>query len=278
MTKHTIQDTQAAIHELNRTLTLRNYSRTTKKSYAGCVRRFLMSHPQTLNIPHKRLTETFLLKLFSNGASAQTVQSYLQAIQFYYREVVGTGIALHLKTPKRPQRLPVTLSRNEILQILDKVANSKHRTMIALAYGAGLRISELTDLRAGSIDMGESVLHIYQGKGMKDRLTLLPPSLSHELAKHAAGKLPDDYLFTSERGGRLSSRSLQLVFSRGLKAAGITKPATFHSLRHSFATHILEQGTDLRYIQKLLGHTNIRTTQRYTHVSTASIRAIKSPL
>ena len=269
---------EQAFQEMERTLTLRNYSRATKKSYVGCLRRYLKAHPQEVNNPDKKSIEDFLLGLFDSGSSAQTVQSYLHAIQFFYREVVGVRIDLNINTPKRPTRLPVTLSRAEIERVLQSIINEKHRTMVALAYGAGLRVSELTDLRAGSVNFEEGILYVYQGKGQKDRITLLPDVLTSELKKRVDGKCHDDYLFESERGGRLSTRSIQLVFERALKNAGIKKPATFHSLRHSFATHILERGTDLRFIQKLLGHSNIRTTQRYTHVSTASLRAIKSPL
>lgn len=267
-----------AFQEMDRTLGLRNYSRATKKSYIGCLRRFLKKYPKEVNHPNRISIEDFLLGFYERGSSAQTVQSYLHAIQFFYREVVETDVDLHIKTPKRPSRLPVTLSRAEIERVLQVITNEKHRTMVALAYGAGLRVSELTDLRAGSVNFEEGVLYVYLGKGNKDRITLLPNALVPELKKRVIGKCPEDYLFESERGGRLSTRSIQKVFERAIKSVGIKKPATFHSLRHSFATHILEQGTDLRFIQKLLGHSNIRTTQRYTHVSTASLRAIPSPL
>jgi len=269
---------EQALLALDSVLTLRNYSRATRKSYGGCLRRFLTRCPDQMNIPNRASIENFLLDLCAKDSSAQTVTSYLQAIQFYYREAVGVNINLKIKTPKRPSRLPVTLSHKEIEKILSNIANNKHRTMVALAYGSGLRVSELTDLRAGNIDFDEGIIYVYQGKGKKDRMTLLPRAIVEVLTKCAAGKCSNDYLFESERGGRLSTRSIQLVFERAMKASGIKKPATFHSLRHSFATHILEQGTDLRFIQKLLGHSNIRTTQRYTHVSTASLRAIQSPL
>lgn len=268
----------AALKELDQTLVLRNYSRATRKSYNGCVNRFLTRFTDNLNHPKTQNIESFLCDLYERGSSAQTVQSYLQAIQFFYREVVSIGIQIKMKCPKRPKRIPVVLSHLEIERIIQQVQNTKHRTMIALAYGAGLRVSELTNLRARSLNFEESLIYVYQGKGQKDRITLLPESLIFELKKFAAGKNPSDYLFESERGGRLSTRSIQLVFSRAMRAVGIIKPATFHSLRHSFATHILEQGIDIRFLQQLLGHANIRTTQHYTHVSTASIRKIKSPL
>ena len=273
-----LSNLDSVFQEIERVLTLRNYSRATRKSYSGCIRRFLQKFPNEMCKLNKKTVEDFLLELFKNGSSAQTVTSYLQAIQFYYREVVGIQIDLQIKTPKRPSRLPVVLSHTEIELILSNVMNEKHRTMIALAYGAGLRVSELTDLRAGNIDFDEGVVYIYQGKGRKDRITLLPQVLLGQLHSCVSGKCKNDFLFESERGGRLSSRSIQKVFTRALKKTGINKPATFHSLRHSFATHILEQGTDLRFIQKLLGHSNIRTTQRYTHVSTVALRAIQSPL
>ena len=278
MTNIQFYNLEQAFLELERVLTLRNYSRATRKSYTGCLRRFLQKHPDEMNNPNQLSIENFLLDLYEKDSSARTVTSYLQALQFYYRDVVGVNVDMKIKTPKRPSRLPVTLSHKEIERILSCVSNEKHRTMIALAYGSGLRVSELTDLRTGSIDFDEGIIYVYQGKGKKDRITLLPQTIIEELRKCTTGKCPSDYLFESERGGRLSTRSIQKVFERAMKSADIKKPATFHSLRHSFATHILEQGTDLRFIQKLLGHANIRTTQRYTHVSTASLRAIQSPL
>lgn len=200
---------EQAFLEFERVLTLRNYSRATRKSYTGCLRRFLQKHPDEMNKPNKISIENFLLGLYEHDSSAQTVTSYLQAIQFYYREVVGVNIDLQIKMPKRPSRLPVTLSHKEIERILSSVSNDKHRTMIALAYGSGLRVSELTDLRAGSIDFDEGIIYVYQGKGKKDRITLLPQAIIEELRKWSAGKCPNDYLFESERGGRLSSRAIQ---------------------------------------------------------------------
>lgn len=149
---------EQAFQEMERVLTLGNYSRATRKSYVGCLRRFFKEYPLEVNDPCKKSIEDFLLRLFENGSSAQTVRSYLQAIQFFYREIVGTKVGLRIKTPKRPSRLPVTLTRIEIERVLQTITNEKHRTMVALAYGAGLRVSELTDLRAGSIDFEECLV------------------------------------------------------------------------------------------------------------------------
>ena len=150
--------------------------------------------------------------------------------------------------------------------------------MITLAYGAGLRISEVMDLRVRDMLLDELTLHIKEAKGKKDCITLIPEKLKEDLRSLIAGKEGGDYVFASERGGKLSERTAQKVFERALHAAHITKPATFHSLRHSFATHLLENGVDIRYVQELLGHANIRTTQLYTQVTNPSLKNIKSPL
>jgi len=162
--------------------------------------------------------------------------------------------------------------------LIDLTQNFKHRLLLALAYSAGLRVSEVVRLRAPDIDLGGLTVIVRQGKGKKDRLTVISSTLAPELQKIMAGKEANDYVFASERGGRLTETSAQKVFYQALIRAGIKKPATFHSLRHSFATHLLENGTDVRYVQELLGHANIRTTQIYTHVTNPAIRNIKSPL
>lgn len=149
---------------------------------------------------------------------------------------------------------------------------------MSLAYSAGLRVSEVVNLRVRDIDITEMTITVRQGKGMKDRLTVISPRILDSLHKFTAGKKGNDYLFESERGGKLTTSTAQLVFQQCLKKSGIQKEATFHSLRHSFATHLLENGTDVRYVQALLGHANIRTTQIYTHVTNPMIKNIKSPL
>jgi site-specific recombinase XerD len=150
--------------------------------------------------------------------------------------------------------------------------------MLSLAYGAGLRVSEVIKLRVQDIAISELSIVVRDGKGGKDRITLLPEKLCSELETIMAGKTGDQYLFESERGGILTTRTAQVVFERSLKLARIKKSATFHSLRHSFATHLLENGVDVRYIQQLLGHASITTTQQYTKVTNPQLRNIKSPL
>lgn len=150
--------------------------------------------------------------------------------------------------------------------------------MIALAYGAGLRVSEVTNLKIQDLNFSEKTMHIRQAKGAKDRISIIPETIIEELKNFAKKQQPSNYLFPSNRGGKLTTRTLQKIFHTNLEAAGITKNATFHSLRHSFATHLLEAGVNLRIIQELLGHQSIKTTQVYTRVSTSLLSTIKSPL
>jgi len=150
--------------------------------------------------------------------------------------------------------------------------------MIALAYGTGLRVSEIINLRVRDLDLEELALRVVSGKGKKDRVTIIPERLVTTIRNMSAGKSGTDYLFESERGGKLSARTAQVAFSRAASKAGIVKAATFHSLRHSFATHLLENGIDVRYVQELLGHASISTTQLYTKVTNPKLKNIRSPL
>ena len=259
-------------------LKLRNYSQKTVRNYTACVREFfslLKIDPCFANEDH---IKDFLLKQLERGLAGQSLNLYLNAIKFFYREILKRSQPFSLKFSKRPKRFPVVLSRDEIEHILDTIRNPKHHLLIALAYGSGLRVSEVVRLRLRHLDFQEGFIRIERGKGQKDRITLLPEAVSWSLAKMTESDDLNDYVFKSERGGRLSARSAQNILKNALKKAGIKKPATFHSLRHSFATHLMENGTDTRYVQKLLGHTNIRTTQLYTQVTNPALKKIKSPL
>lgn len=162
--------------------------------------------------------------------------------------------------------------------MLELTVNTKHRLLLALSYGAGLRVSEAVSLRIRDVDVDELTLHIKHAKGDKDRISVIPATAVTDLRGFLAGRNGAKYVFFSEQGGRLTTRTAQKIFEHALRKAGIQKPATFHSLRHSFATHLLENGVDVRYVQELLGHQNIRTTELYTHVTNPMLKKIKSPL
>lgn len=263
--------------KLVRELKLRNYSYRTIQAYTDQVWVYFLYCGMDWEKTDKWRIEDFVLKRQKDGLSPQTINLGVQALQFFYRHVQNQYFE-KFKALKKRQKLPVVLSKNEIFEILGKIDNEKHKAILALSYGAGLRVSEVLKLRISDLDFNEGILKIRDGKGGKDRLSLLPDSLSVDLKEMCAGRGENRYLFESMRTGKLTTRTAQKVFKVALGKSGVKKKATFHSLRHSFATHLLENGVDLRCIQELLGHSNIRTTERYTHVSKMLIQRIKSPL
>ena len=259
-------------------LRLRNYSPSTVKNYLACLREYFDLKHYDVREPDVEYIKRFLLRKKENGYSSQTINLHLNAIKFFYYQVVKCHRKIDIRFAKRSKKLPVVLSRDEIRKIIGTISNRKHRLLVALAYGGGLRISEVVSLKVGDVNLEELTLHIKEAKGKKDRITLIAERLCDELNAQMLGKDGDDYVFESQRGGKLSTRTASKVFENALRKLGIRKPATFHSLRHSFATHLLENGTDVRYVQSLLGHASIKTTQIYTAVTNPILRQIRSPL
>lgn len=269
---------QKYLDELNKELRLRNYSPKTIKSYILCLKGYFSYKKENLESVDIQTIKTFLLEKQDKGYSSQTVNLYLNAIKYFYRDVIKSPQKIDIKFAKRSKKLPIVLSRQEIERLINNISNLKHKFFISLSYGAGLRVSEVVSLKVKDLNFDNLTIHIKQSKGRKDRMTIFPEKMKNDLLNLTAGKEKDGLVFESERGGRLSSRSAQKVFETSLKKSEIKKDATFHSLRHSFATHLLENGVDVRYVQELLGHQNIRTTQLYTQVTSTSLKNIKSPL
>jgi len=261
-----------------RELEIRNYSPMTVKSYVNGLKKYFYFKRKLLKNLDTENIKDFLLYCKSKGISAKTQNQYLNAIKFYYHNVVGVKNRIEIKSAKRSKSLPVILTRTEINSLIKITPNPKHKLILSIAYGAGLRVSEVVNLKVKDINLENLTLHIKQAKGNKDRVTIFPESVKGSLVQIIINKDKSEYVFVSERGGKLTTRTVQKVFSNALKKANIQKDASFHSLRHSFATHLLENGTDIRYVQELLGHANIRTTQRYTQVTNPQLRNIKSPL
>ncbi len=259
-------------------LKLRNYSVKTRKSYLLYIKQYLNFVKNKKFQDKQEAVEKFLLEKFIDKKSPQTVNLTLNAVKFLYKKVLQNNSKIDLKFTKRSKKLPVVLNRQEIKKILKNITNQKYKLRVAIAYAGGLRISEVQNLRVRDVDLIELTIHIKNAKGKKDRITVFPEKLKIDFQNLIAGKKDDDFVFNSNRGGKLTSRSFQVIFKKALQKAKIKKPATFHSLRHSFATHLLENGTDVRYVQELLGHTNIRTTQIYTQITNPKLKNIKSPL
>jgi integrase/recombinase XerD len=202
------------------------------------------------------------------------------ALRFLYEVTLQReGVMTRIRCPKVPKKLPVVLSTDEVTRVLAAVASIKHRALLMTAYAAGLRVSEVASLRIDDIDSKRMVIRVRQGKGRKDRYVMLSPRLLDLLRLYWKAERPADWLFPGDIPGRpLVEESIRRICTRAAKAAGLDKHVTAHTLRHSFATHLLEAGTDIRTIQVLLGHRNLKTTALYTHVSPAAVEAAQSPL
>lgn len=258
-------------------LKLRNYSPKTRKAYILYIKQYL-DFSKKYNLKNKQeAVEKFLLEKVEKKKSPQTVNLALNSIKFFYKEVLRSAEKIDLKFAKRNKKLPVVLNKKEIEKILKNISNQKYKLSVALAYAGGLRVSEVQNLKVKDVDLSELIIHLKNAKGKKDRITIFPEKLKKDFQNLMAGKNMNDFIFNSSRGGKLTTRSFQVIFKKALRKVGIKKEATFHSLRHSFATHLLENGTDVRYVQELLGHANIRTTQIYTKVTNPKLKNIKSP-
>ena len=259
-------------------LRLKNYSPRTVKSYVGCLRAYFIYKKSDFVTQDSENIKAFLLSKQDQGCSGQTINVYLQAIKFFYNHIIKSSDPIAFPVSKKRKRLPTIFSRKEIQLILNVTSNLKHNLLLATAYGSGLRVSEVLNLKVKDISAGQLTVHVRQGKGNKDRVTVLAKTVAVKMKDYLQEKSSNDYVFLSNRGGKLSTRSAQKILQQACHKAGIKKEATFHSLRHSFATHLIENGTDIRYIQELLGHRNIRTTQMYTKVTNPALKNIISPL
>lgn len=208
------------------------------------------------------------------------VSQGINSIKIYYSDILSLGkLQYEIPRPKKEMKLPNVLSEEEVMKILKSVKNLKHRALLFVTYSAGLRVGEVTRLKVSDIDSDRMLLHIVQGKGRKDRYSVLSEVTLLVLREYFKVYQPEYWLFPGQDINKpITERTVQKVFKNACENAKIKKYVTTHSLRHSFATHLLENGTDLRYIQELLGHKNSKTTEIYTHVSKICIQKIESPL
>ncbi len=262
-------------------LVLLRYSWHTKKSYLGSFRAFLNFFngriPEDIS---KEEIEQYLLTLIRRKHIAESTQNtIINAIKFYYEQVLGRPKEHYdIKRPKKPRQLPNVLSEEEVTRLIDSVKNLKHRFILLLIYSAGLRLSELINLRIQDINVERRSIFIKGGKGKKDRYTVLADSILPVLGAYRRNYRPAYWLFEGQDGGQYSRRSVQNIFARAREKSGVNPFATVHTLRHSFATHCIEAGYSVALVQQVLGHESIKTTERYLHVSTEVLRRLRSPL
>jgi integrase/recombinase XerD len=257
-------------------MTLRNYAPRTIDTYVSCLRKYAL---EIGCAPREATVETiqaYLLKV-ANEQSRPAVDQAISALKFLYIELYGwTDEAFAIKRPRRQPRLPYVPTRKEVRRLLDAIENRRYRLTVSMLYGSGLRISEIETAVVGDARLEDLTLRVPAGKGGRTRTTVIAPSLVPELQWMMGTRARTEPLFVKGNGEPLTVRSVQQVVQR--VAREIDLPVTCHSLRHAFATHLLEAGTSLRVIQDLLGHARIETTTRYTRIQSPSVFAVRSPL
>ena len=261
-------------------LELKGYANNTVKTYVSCFERFINYFPEK---EIDQLDETdvrnYIKTLIRNNWSISYINQSINSIKFYYEIVLGMPNRFYkIERPRKKKKLPVVLSPSEVKSLINATNNLKHRCILSLLYSAGLRRSELINLKIKDIDSKRMLIKVNDTKGNKDRMTLLSESVLQDLRAYYKNYKPKKYLFEGQSAERYSATSIAKIISNAVAKTSIKKHVTAHTLRHSFATHLLENGTDLRYIQLLLGHSSTKTTEIYTHVATNSFISIKNPL
>jgi integrase/recombinase XerD len=272
---------QDAYKEMSQTLVLKGYSQNTIRTYLNeflQLLKILKAHP-VVDLDANRIKAYLLYCIQTLGLSENLIHSRLNALKFYFEQVLlKDNFFVEIPRPKKPSLLPKVLSTAEIKRLFNQTANIKHQILLKLSYGLGLRVSEIVHLKIENIDSARMMVHVQNAKGKKDRYVPLPESILVQLREYYVTYKPQTYLFEGKDGKMYAPRSVQAVFKNAMKAARIHKKVGIHGLRHSYATHLMEYGTDMLFIQKLLGHENIKTTEIYAKVSKRQLANVKSPL
>lgn len=268
------------VYRLEEKLLIQRYSRSTVKTYRHFFLEFLSFYP---NKDPQKLEKEDIMKFLLAGIekrkwSDSSQNQAVNALKFYYEKVLGQERTFYELRPRRSQKLPGVFSEEEVVNILRGVENLKHKTILALIYSAGLRIGESVKLRKQDINLERKSVFVLAGKGKKDRYSVLSDKVIELLTLYLEQYKPDYWLFEGQDWGQYSTSSIQKIFRRAVAKAGANPHSTVHTLRHSFATHLLERGMDLRYIQVLLGHSSSETTEIYTHITSKAREKLCSPL
>ncbi len=264
---------------MQREMALSGFAPRTQKTYLAWMRR-LIRH---VGVAPGEISESevreYLASLAQRGLSPSSINQAISAMAFFFRHVLARPWQLQITYQRAPQRVPVVLSREEVARLLAVVTTLRERAAMEIAYGAGLRLNEVLNLKVTDVDGERMILRVDQGKGRKDRNVMLSPKLLETLRTYWRQARPRVWLFPGQGGKRhLHQTILQRAFKQAKVEARITKPVSFHSLRHTFATHLLESGVNVRTIQALLGHRSLGSTQRYVHVAGDYLRQTRSPL
>ncbi|MFA5211351.1 MAG: site-specific tyrosine recombinase/integron integrase [Patescibacteria group bacterium] len=278
MNKNQYYPSQDPINKFIQEMKLRGFSQKTIKSYSYYIREILNKSNKNARSINLEDIKKYLENLIEKEKSSSTINIAYSAFKLYFGSILQRKFFINLPRVKKEKKLPIVLSKQEINKIIEETQNLKHFCILSLLYGCGLRVSEVVNLKIKDIDFERNLIYIRQAKGSKDRVVFLPKKLFSILQKQKEIKKVDDFLFTNNKNSRLTTMTIQKIVKQAFLRSKINKNVSPHTFRHSFATHLLENGVDIRYIQELLGHTNLKTTQIYTHVAKNNLNNIKSPL
>jgi integrase/recombinase XerD len=270
---------ETAMLKLVEQLMLQRYSHNTIRTYRQAFFQYLMETDHALaNTDREQIRDYLLKQIKTQKWSESTQNTFINALAFYFRKVASLDLDLKNLRPREPKSLPNVLSEEEVVKILQACENTKHKTILMLIYSAGLRLSELISIRRDDLHFASNKIFVKSGKGKKDRYSLLSEKMKSQIQVYISEYRPRYWLFEGQTDEQYSVRSVQAILRRAVEKAGVNPFATVHTLRHSFATHLLERGTDIRYIQEILGHNSVKTTEIYTHITKKGGEQIKSPL
>jgi len=258
----------------------RRYSDRTANTYLYCIRRFLKFANKSLDKISKKDVRLFLEHLSEKEMAGNTMNTYHMAIRFLFEEVLDKRIWIDIRYSKVPEKLPVVLTKEEAKRLFDAIKNEKHRLMVQLMYSAGLRVSEMISLKVKDLELDKGYGYVRSGKGNKDRLFIVAETLKPEIKKLIGQEnlQQENFLFNSNRDKKYDVRSLQQIIKKAAKKIKLQKVISCHTLRHSFATHLIENGCSLNDVQSLLGHKSPETSMIYVHIASPKMINIKSPL
>ena len=272
-----MEDINKVLKQIKTEIKLRGFSPATSKMYVLYNKQFLLrNNLNPNNVTLEDIKEYLAEKMTDENLSAKSIGLIKAALLFYYNEMLDKKF--EIKTPKIKKSTPVVMTKEEILKIFKAIKNPQQKLILQLYYSSGLRLSEAVNLKVKDFEFEENILWIRNGKGGKDRMTILSEKLSKKIQEFCKHKQIQDFVFLNKRGEPLGVRSVQKILEKIKHETGIKKDIHIHTLRHSFATHLLEAGVDIRKIQELLGHSDLSTTQIYTKVSNEELKKVKSPL
>lgn len=266
-------DKQEYLTKLGTELKLRGFSLLTVRNYTFFVEKFLNKSGKAVEDLKEDDAKAYLAEMFDTK-SKNTIMLAAASLKFFFQEILKKDFS-NVKMPKKDKGLPSVLTKEEVKALIDSADNEKSRLIISMLYSAGLRVSELVNLKVGDINFNDKTGWVRKGKGSKDRIFMISETLAKDMQAYLEGR---EYQYVFSKEEPLTTRNIQKIIMGTKTRAGIQKKVTPHTLRHSFATHLLEQGTDIRVIQSMLGHSSLSTTQVYTHVSSDQIRKVANPL